>query len=381
MQRSSGPGLALLLLLGGVAALDGLVGAGPAAAAAPEVLSAAGVPSLAPLLKDVTPGVVNIAVRGRAAQIDNPLLNDPFFRRFFNIPQQQQRETRSTGSGVIVDARQGYVLTNNHVVEDAERIEVTTKDNRRFQAKLVGRDPDTDVAVLQIQGNGLRAVEFGDSDRVEVGDFVLAIGNPFGLGQTVTSGIVSALGRSGLGIEGYEDFIQTDASINPGNSGGALVDLRGRLIGINTAILAPGGGNIGIGFAVPINMARQVMDQLIRYGEVKRGRIGIAIQELTPELAQAMGINRTEGALIARVEPGSSAERAGIRPGDIVLAVDGVAVRSATQLRNRIGLTRVGETVEMLVERRGQQQTIRTRIDQVEPTSERQGRQRRSPGR
>jgi S1-C subfamily serine protease len=197
----------------------------------------------------------------------------------------------------------------------------------------------------------------------------------------VTSGIVSALGRSGLGIEGYEDFIQTDASINPGNSGGALVDLRGRLIGINTAILAPGGGNIGIGFAVPINMARQVMDQLIRYGEVKRGRIGIAIQELTPELAQAMGINRTEGALIARVEPGSSAERAGIRPGDIVLAVDGVAVRSATQLRNRIGLTRVGETVEMLVERRGQQQTIRTRIDQVEPTSERQGRQRRSPGR
>jgi Do/DeqQ family serine protease len=355
-----------------------LATAAPAPAAAPEVLSAAGVPSLAPLLKEVTPGVVNIAVRGRAAQVDNPLLNDPFFRRFFNIPQQQ-RETRATGSGVIVDARQGYVLTNNHVVEDAERIEVTTKDNRRFQAKLVGRDPDTDVAVLQIPAQGLTSLEFGDSDRVEVGDFVLAIGNPFGLGQTVTSGIVSALGRSGLGIEGYEDFIQTDASINPGNSGGPLIDLRGRLIGINTAILAPGGGNIGIGFAVPINMARRVMDQLIRYGEVKRGRIGIAIQDLTPEIAQAMGITRQEGALIARVDPGSSAERAGLRAGDLVLSVDGVAVRSATQLRNRIGLTRVGDSIDMVVERNGRQQTIRARIDEVEQAASPQRRSGRIP--
>jgi Do/DeqQ family serine protease len=364
-------GTALTMLLTAAGLM--LAAAGPAPAAAPEVLAAAGVPSLAPLLKEVTPGVVNIAVRGRAAQVDNPLLNDPFFRRFFNIPQQQ-RETRATGSGVIVDARQGYVLTNNHVVEDADRIEVTTKDNRRFQAKLVGRDPDTDVAVLQIPAQRLTALELGDSDRVEVGDFVLAIGNPFGLGQTVTSGIVSALGRSGLGIEGYEDFIQTDASINPGNSGGALIDLRGRLIGINTAILAPGGGNIGIGFAVPISMARRVMEQLVRYGEVKRGRIGIAIQELTPEIAQAMGIARQEGALIARVEPGSSAERAGLRAGDLVLTVDGVPVRSATQLRNRIGLTRVGETVEMGIERNGQPHTIRARIDEVEQASQ----QRRS---
>jgi len=366
----SRPGLTLLL-----AAALALAAPAPASAAALEMLNAAGVPSLAPLLKEVTPGVVNIAVRGRAAQVDNPLLNDPFFRRFFNIPQQQQRETRATGSGVIVDARQGYVLTNNHVVEDAERIEVTTKDNRRFQAKLVGRDPATDVAVLQIPAQGLTALEFGDSDRVEVGDFVLAIGNPFGLGQTVTSGIVSALGRSGLGIEGYEDFIQTDASINPGNSGGALIDLRGRLIGINTAILAPGGGNIGIGFAVPINMARQVLDQIIRYGEVKRGRIGIAIQDLTPEIARAMGISRHEGALIARVEPGSSADRAGLRAGDLVLSADGVPVRSATQLYNRIGLTRVGDSIEMVVERGGRQETIRARVDEVERTA---GQQRRS---
>jgi len=375
----SRPGLTILLAAAGLA----LAAASPAPAAAPEVLSAAGVPSLAPLLKEVTPGVVNIAVRGRAAQVDNPLLNDPFFRRFFNLPpQQRERETQATGSGVIVDAREGLVLTNNHVVENADAIEVTTKDNRRFKAKLIGRDGDTDVAVLKIEGGNLTAVEFGDSDRLEVGDFVLAIGNPFGLGQTVTSGIVSALGRSGLGIEGYEDFIQTDASINPGNSGGALVDLKGRLIGLNTAILAPGGGNIGIGFAVPINMARRVMEQLVRYGEVKRGRIGIGIQELTPEIAQEMGIKRTEGALIAKVEPKSSAERAGLRPGDLVLTVDGIPVKSATQLRNRIGLTRVGETVELGVERKGEQKMLRAQIDQVESgTDKRERQQQQRPDR
>jgi Do/DeqQ family serine protease len=339
------------------------------AAGLPE-LAGAGVPSLAPLLKQVTPGVVNISTRARVA-VQNPLLQDPFFRRFFNIPEQQQRmrETQASGSGVIVDARQGYVVTNNHVVENADVVEVTTKDNRRFRARLVGRDPDTDIAVLKIEPTNLTALEFGDSDRLEVGDFVLAIGNPFGLGQTVTSGIVSALGRSGLGIEGYEDFIQTDASINPGNSGGALVDLTGRLIGINTAILAPGGGNIGIGFAVPINMVKLVMEQLIRYGEVKRGRIGVAIQELTPEVAQAIGTPRTEGALIAQVAPGSSAERSGLRSGDIVTAVNNVPIRSATQLRNRIGLTRVNETLDLTVERRGQARTVSVRIDQVENSS------------
>jgi Do/DeqQ family serine protease len=347
-------------------------------AAIPEI--AGQTPSLAPILREVTPGVVNIGVRGRAKQADNPLLNDPFFRRFFNLPpQQRERETQATGSGVIVDAREGYVLTNNHVVDNADVIEVTTKDNRRFRAKLVGRDSDTDVAVLKIDGGNLTALQFGDSDRLEVGDFVLAIGNPFGLGQTVTSGIVSALGRSGLGIEGYEDFIQTDASINPGNSGGALVDLKGRLVGLNTAILAPGGGNIGIGFAVPINMARRVMEQLVKYGEVKRGRIGIGIQELTPEIAQEMGIKRTEGAIIAKVEPKSSAERAGLRPGDLVLTVDGLPVKSATQLRNRIGLTRVGETVELQVERKGEPKLVRAQIDQVESGADKRERQQQRP--
>jgi len=353
--------------------------AGAVPAAIPEAVLGP-TPSLAPILREVTPGVVNIGVRARAKQVDNPLLNDPFFRRFFNLPpQQRERETQATGSGVIVDAREGYVLTNNHVVENADAIEVTTKDNRRFKAKLIGRDGDTDVAVLKIEGGNLTAVEFGDSDRLEVGDFVLAIGNPFGLGQTVTSGIVSALGRSGLGIEGYEDFIQTDASINPGNSGGALVDLKGRLVGLNTAILAPGGGNIGIGFAVPINMARRVMEQLVRYGEVKRGRIGIGIQELTPEIAQEMGIKRTEGALIAKVEPKSSADRAGLRPGDLVLTVDGIPVKSATQLRNRIGLTRVGETVELGVERKCEQKTLRAQIDQVESGADKRAREQKQP--
>ncbi len=268
--------------------------------------------SIAPIVSRVTPGVVGISVRGRIRE-DNPLLQDPMFRRFFNMQQQPiERETQATGSGVIVDAARGYVLTNGHVVENATRIEVTTKDNRRLTAKLIGRDADTDIAVLQVPAGNLAAVPMGDSDRLQVGDFVLAIGNPFGLGQTVTSGIVSALGRSGLGIEGYEDFIQTDASINPGNSGGPLVNLQGEGVGINTAILAPGGGNIGIGFAVPINMARKVMDQLIRFGEVKRGRIGVAIQDLTPDLAQAMSTAHTTGAVIARVDAGSPAEKAGL---------------------------------------------------------------------
>src|ERR1700733_3431850 len=272
-----------LVLMGGVVAF----GPSGLAAAIPEVGGV--VPSLAPMLTNITAGVVNIAVKGRVRE-QNPLRQDPFFRRFFNVPQGQgyeERETQATGSGVIVDAAQGYVLTNAHVVENETSITVTTKDNRKFAAKLVGRDADTDVAVLKINDGKLTAVPMGDSDKLQVGDFVLAIGNPFGLGQTVTSGIVSALGRSGLGIEGYEDFIQTDASINPGNSGGPLVNLQGQCIGINTAILAPGGGNIGIGFAVPISVARLVMEQIVAHGEVRRGRVGISTQDLTPELAAA----------------------------------------------------------------------------------------------
>src|SRR5947209_8636923 len=334
--------LLMLLLLVSVA-LFPLPCAVFAAAPIPEVSSS--VPSLAPMLTRITPGVVGVSVRGRVRE-ENPLLQDPFFRRFFNLPQQkqlQERETQATGSGVIIDAERGYILTNGHVVENATSIEVTTKENRRLPARLIGRDPETDVAVMQIQAQGLTAVPLGDSDRLQVGDFVLAIGNPFGLGQTVTSGIVSALGRSGLGIEGYEDFIQTDASINPGNSGGPLVNLQGQMVGINTAILAPGGGNVGMGFAVPINMARRVMDQLIQYGQVKRGRIGVEIQDLTPDIAEGMKTPHTTGAVIARDDPGAPADRAGLRSGDLVVAVNGVAVRSGTQLRNMIGLSYIGD--------------------------------------
>jgi Do/DeqQ family serine protease len=353
--------LSALVLVSGIAAL---APAGLAAAPIPEFTGGT-VPSLAPMLSTVTTGVVNIAVKGRVRE-QNPLLQDPFFRRFFNLPKgqdYQERETQATGSGVIVDAAQGYVLTNAHVVENETSIVVTTKDNRKLPAKLVGRDPETDVAVLKIEPGHLTAVPLGDSDKLQVGDFVVAIGNPFGLGQTVTSGIVSALGRSGLGIEGYEDFIQTDASINPGNSGGALVDLRGNLVGINTAILAPGGGNIGIGFAVPINMARRVMDQLEHYGEIKRGRVGVAIQDLTPDLAQAMNTSRTLGAVIAKVEPGSAADRAGLKSGDLIVAANGVAIRDASQLRNTIGLSRIGDEVKLAVDRGGSERSIDVRVE------------------
>jgi len=359
-----------LLAAGAFAAVASAVapgaGAGPATAAAPIPQTAGTpMPTLAPMLARVTPGVVNIAVRGRVRE-QNPLLQDPFFRRFFDLPQNQrplERETMATGSGIIVDAGRGYVLTNGHLVENATKIEVTLKDNRRFTARLIGRDPGTDIALLQIPADNLVAVPLGDSDRLQVGDFVLAIGNPFGLGQTVTSGIVSALGRSGLNLEGYEDFIQTDASINVGNSGGPLVNLNGECVGINTAILAPGGGNIGIGFAVPINLARPVMEQLIRYGEVKRGRIGVAIQDLTPDLAQAMSTSHTSGAVIARVDPGSPAERAGLRGGDLVVAANGVPVRSGTQLRNMIGLSGIGSAVDLTIDRRGSQYRVAVNVE------------------
>lgn len=307
------------------------------------------IPTLAPVVKETTPSVVNISVHARVKE-DNPLYRDPVFREFFDLPRQLEKEVQATGSGVIVDADRGYVLTANHVVAQISKAQVTTKDGRRFDAKLVGRDPATDVAVLQLQGQrgNLKAIPLGDSDTLEVGDFVIAIGNPFGLGQTVTSGIVSALGRTGLGKQGYEDFIQTDASINPGNSGGALVNLKGQLVGINTAIISPGGGNVGIGFAVPINMARRVMEQLIQYGEVRRGQIGISIRDLGADLAAKESY---QGALIAEIASGSPAEKAGLQKGDIVKAVDGTPIRSASQLRNLIGITPLGGRVELRFER------------------------------
>ncbi len=361
--------LAAFVLSGGAfaAALNG----GPALSGAPIPL-AGGAPmtSVAGVVSRITPGVVGISVRGEVREV-NPLAQDPLFRQFFNLRDQPiARETEAVGSGVIVDAEHGYVLTNSHVVDNASRIEVTTKDNRRFAAKLIGRDPATDIALLRIPTENLTAVPIGDFSRLQVGDFVLAVGNPFGLGQTVTSGIVSALGRMGLGIEGYEDFIQTDASINPGNSGGALVDLQGRLVGINTAILAPGGGNVGIGFAVPINMARDIMDQLVRHGEVRHGRIGVAIQDLTPDLARALGTPHAEGALVARVEPGSAAAHAGLRSSDLIIAVDGVAIHNAAELRNRVGLAQVGDVVQLTLDRNGSERTLSVRIEQA--TAQRQ---------
>jgi len=351
------------LLMMTLAAVLGFTRAAPAQ---PPLLGVPlqGFPTLAPLVKQVAPGVVNIAVRGRIAQQQNPLFNDPFFRRFFNVPDvPTEREFRAAGSGVIVDAHQGLVVTNRHVVEHADEITVTLTDGRHLRATNVGADPDTDIAVIKVTGDHLTAVPLGDSDKLEVGDFVVAVGNPFGLGQTITSGIVSALRRTGLGIEGYEDFIQTDAPINPGNSGGALVDLRGQLIGINTAIVGPAGGNVGIGFAIPANMVRDVMVQLVRFGEVRRGELGFVLQDLTPDLTQALGLSdQQSGAVIARVKSGSPAEHAGLRGGDVVTELDGRPVRGAADLRNKVALLLVGDVAELTVIRGGQQQTARATV-------------------
>ena len=307
-------------------------------------------PTLAPMLKTVTPAVVNIATSGTVRVQESPLFNDPFFRHFFEMPSEpRERKTQSLGSGVIVDAEKGYIITNNHVIDKADEIKVTLRNGETHEAKLIGTDPDSDVAVIQIKAKNLTAIPLANSEELQVGDFAVAIGNPFGLGQTVTSGIISAIERSGLGIEGYENFIQTDASINPGNSGGALVNLRGELIGINTAIYSKSGGSQGIGFAIPINMANGIMQQLLSYGEVRRGRLGAQAQDLTPQLAEAFNIPFRRGAVVSHVEKDSAADRAGLKPGDIVTEINGKAVRNANSLRNYLGLLRIGQSVEMKI--------------------------------
>jgi len=337
------------------------------AALPPSDSQGAPLPTLAPMLEKVTPAVVNIATRGRVRVQENPFFNDPFFRHFFDVPTRpRERVTQSLGSGVIVDAQRGYVLTNHHVVAKADEITVTLQDERQLQATLIGADPDTDVAVIQVPAERLVAIQMGDSDTLRVGDFVVAIGNPFGLGQTVTSGIISALGRSGLGIEGYEDFIQTDASINPGNSGGALVSLRGELVGINTAILSQSGGNIGIGFAIPIRMAHGIMEQLIAHGEVRRGKLGAQAQDVTPPLAQAFGIEQQGGAVVTKVLAGSPADEAGLQVGDIITAINDKQVRDAGTLRNTVGLLRIGEEVRLSILRSGKPLTLRARVAEPE---------------
>ncbi|OGA66293.1 MAG: serine endoprotease DegQ [Betaproteobacteria bacterium RIFCSPLOWO2_12_FULL_68_20] len=327
----------------------------PAAAQLPAVATRDGIPTLAPVLEKVTPAVVNIAVLQRSPEEQNPLLRDPFFRRFFGLPSEAEPQI-SAGSGVIVDAKSGHVVTNAHVVQDAREIVVTLKDNRRLPAKLIGSDAGTDIALLKVQPGNLVEAKLGDSQALQVGDFVLAIGNPFGIGQTVTSGIVSALGRSGLNVEGYEDFIQTDAPINPGNSGGALINLKGELVGINSAIIGPAGGNVGIGFAVPIHLARAVMGQLVRFGEVRRGRLGVSMQDLPGR----------EGAAIAEIETNSPAAQAGLRKGDVVTALNGRPVRGAAELRARLGVIPAGETVELRVQRGKEMIAVKARIGEVE---------------
>src|SRR5271155_4650245 len=324
---------------------------------------AAPMPSLAPMVKRVSPSVVNIATRGTIKEQPgrNPLLDDPFFRRFFDTPpdaRPHERQFRSAGSGVIVDAKNGYIITNHHVVENASEITITLLDNRTFTAKVIGSDEGADVAVLQAKQPNLVAINLGDSAKLEVGDYVVAIGNPFALQNTVTAGIVSALGRNGISPDGYEDFIQTDASINPGNSGGALVNLRGELVGINSAILTGTGSNIGIGFAIPVNMVKSSMDQLIKYGQVKRGVLGVQLYNVTPEIAKELGLSETAGALVAGVAQGSAAERAGIKTGDIIVSLNGLTMKSSGELRNAIGMLHVGDKVELGLLRDGKPRKV-----------------------
>ena len=337
-----------LLLLHGLLSLTMLLLAVARASAGglPASVDGEPLPSLAPMLENTTAAVVNIATRGYVPARSNPLFEDPFFRHFFDVPQRsQRRQTQSLGSGVIVDAGAGLVITNHHVIDNAREILVTLTDGRELEAEIIGQDPEADIAVISLDADNLTELSWADSDKLRVGDFVVAIGNPFGLGQTVTSGIVSALGRSGLGIEEIEDFIQTDASINPGNSGGALVNLRGELVGINTAIVGPSGGNVGIGFAIPSNMARSLMQQLVDAGEVRRGKLGIALQELTEELQDVFGVRN--GVVIAAVEKGTSAELAGLQSADVITQFDGRRVREIGDLRNAIGLLQVGEEVKI----------------------------------
>jgi Do/DeqQ family serine protease len=337
-----------------------LVLAGASRAAMPQVLGdGQPLPSLAPMLEKTSPAVVNIATY---TTYRNPLLEDPFFRRFFNVPNQQRR-TRSAGSGVVVDAGKGYIVTNNHVVQRADEIMVTLADGRNLSATLVGADEQVDLAVLKVAPEDLTEIRFADSDAVRVGDFVVAIGNPFSLSQTVTSGIISALGRSGLGIEGFEDFIQTDASINPGNSGGALVDLRGQLVGINTAILAPTGGNVGIGFAIPSNMVRAVLDELIAHGHVQRGYLGVAVQALNAQLAEAFGVDRKDGVVVLDVEADSPASKAGLKQGDIIVRVDEKTIRRVADFHSRTAVIFVGDEVEMEILRDGRTRKVTLEVE------------------
>ena len=328
------------------------------APALPELL-----PSLAPVLKTAMPAIVNVAVQG---VVPNGLINAEEEEDTPQLPERtpgplenKPRKFQSIGSGVILDPAHGYIITNDHVIRHANLITITLNDGRRLKAKVIGSDSETDIAVLKIEAGQLKSLPIGNSDTIEVGDFVVAIGNPFGLNsfgnsQSATFGIVSAMKRSDLNIEGIENFIQTDAAINPGNSGGALVNVKGELIGINTAIISVFGGNLGIGFAIPINMAKDVAQQIIKFGSVHRGLMGVFVQHLTPELAQAMGLpEHFQGALISQVNEGSPAEQAGLKPGDVITQINDTKINQATQVKTTISLLRVGSEVKIVVNRHG----------------------------
>lgn len=333
-----------------------------------NTLSDSGTPSLAPMLKNVIPAVVNISVKGTKEV--KPLLNIPEEFRFMfpgNEFGSRQQEFRALGSGVIIDAKKGYIVTNYHVVDGADEIRVALSDGRIYDAKKIGEDQHTDLALLELKKfENLTAINLGDSDNLEVGDFAVAIGNPFGLGQTVTSGIISALGRTGLNIENLENFIQTDAAINSGNSGGALVNLKGNLIGINTAILGPNGGNIGIGFAIPSNMVKTVVDQLIKYGQVRRGSLGIVGTELNADLADSFDYDNNFGAFVNQVIEGSAAEKAGIKSGDIIIKLNGKKITSFGELRAKIATLGAGAKVVLTVFRDGKELDLNVTLGKVE---------------
>ena len=319
----------------------------------PTSLDGKALPSLANMLEKATPAVVNIATEG-TRRTNRQTFNDPIFEHFFGGKIPSERKSRGTGSGVIINARKGHIVTNYHVVANAKKITVTLNDGRKLPATIVGTDPRADIAVIKVKETNLINLPLGNSDKLRVGDFAVAIGNPYGLGQSVTSGIVSALGRSDLGIEEYEDFIQTDASINPGNSGGALVNLNGELIGINTAILGgDGGGNVGIGFAIPVNMMKNIVNQLVSYGQVERGQLGVVVHDLDRKLAKVLGTKDHLGAVIAEVIYGSPADLAGLQAGDVITHINGKKIKGANDVRNKVGTMRVGTRVNIDAVRKG----------------------------